>query len=387
MVWDVIISGAGLGGLCAASGLRQAGLRVLVLERDDSAFSRQQGYRININLAGDTALRQCLPAGHYALYQETSHRQLDPSVDIFTPELKPLLHRVADVPANGLAPAAVDRAMLRAILLDAAQNVRFAAQVVNAIETGGKVEVELRDGMKLTCGLLIAADGASSALRRKILPGHDPQPLGTVALYSKAPLDTERLTWLPDGVVQQRFVGVTDSAGTTLALGAWYPRRHPAEAARELVPGLALPATEPYVMCVLLVPAEAAPPAAARAEELHELMVGAVRNWHPAATQFVHDADAASTFRIPLRAVSSVPDWPTGRITFLGDAVHAMSPAGGEGANTAMADAASLVSAFAQNGINGVATYENEMRQRARMALERSRNYGRPDKTEDARHV
>ncbi len=225
------------------------------------------------------------------------------------------------------------------------------------------------------------------ALRRKILPGYDPQPLGTIALYGKAPLDTGRLTWLPSGVLQQRFIGVTDNAGTTLALGAWYPRRDPLEAARALVPGLTLPETVPYVMCVLLIEADAAPHPASSAEELHRFMVAAIQHWHPAATQFIRDADVEATFRITLRAVPSVPDWPAGRITFLGDAVHAMTPAGGEGANTAMADAASLVSAFKQNGIDGIATYESEMRQRARMALERSLNYGRPNRTEDTQHV
>jgi salicylate hydroxylase len=60
--YDVVIAGAGLGGLCAAVGLRRAGLRVLVLERDANLASRPQGYRININLAGDAALRACLPS-------------------------------------------------------------------------------------------------------------------------------------------------------------------------------------------------------------------------------------------------------------------------------------------------------------------------------------
>lgn len=94
-----------------------------------------------------------------------------------------------------------------------------------------------------------------------------------------------------------------------------------------------------------------------------------------------------ATFRITLRAMPSVPDWPTGRITFLGDAVHAMSPAGGEGANTAMADAASVVAAFKTNGIDGTAAYEHDMRERARVALERSMNYAHPDRTEASRHA
>jgi hypothetical protein len=106
---------------CAASGLRQAGLRVLVLERDTSALSRRRGYLININSAGDASLRACLPASHYLLYQLTSHRQLNLSGNICDPNLWLVLHRAAAAPSSGLPPAAVDRATLRAILLAAAQ--------------------------------------------------------------------------------------------------------------------------------------------------------------------------------------------------------------------------------------------------------------------------
>jgi 2-polyprenyl-6-methoxyphenol hydroxylase-like FAD-dependent oxidoreductase len=387
MDWDVVISGAGLGGLCAASGLSRAGFRVLVLERDESPLSRQQGYRININITGDIALRECLPPTHYALYQDTSHRQLDPSADIFTPDLRPAFHRAAEVPASGPPPAAVDRSTLRAILLDAAPTVRFGLPVVGAIQDGNEVEVGLGDGTKVTCGLLIGAEGASSPLRRKLLPGHDPRPLGTIAIYGKTPLDIGGHAWLPSGVLQQRFVGVTDGAGTTLALGAWHPRRTASEAVSAIVPSPRLPRIDPYVMWVLLVPSEVVPDSASSAEQLHRFALSALEGWDPAATRFVRDADVRATFRIILRAVPSIPDWQTGRITFLGDAVHAMSPAGGEGANTAMADAASVAAAFNTNGIDGIAAYEHDMRQRARMALERSMSYAHPVQTEDSLHA
>jgi salicylate hydroxylase len=73
--------------------------------------------------------------------------------------------------------------------------------------------------------------------------------------------------------------------------------------------------------------------------------------------------------------MTAVPSWNLGRITFLGDAIHAMSPAGGEGANTAFADAASLVSCLKAQGFDGLVAYENDLRQRAHAALERSANY------------
>jgi 2-polyprenyl-6-methoxyphenol hydroxylase-like FAD-dependent oxidoreductase len=377
--YDVIVAGAGLGGLCVANGLQKAGFRVLVLERDSGLFSRPQGYRININPTGDAALEACLPAPHFALYRDTSHRQIDASVDVFSTDLTLLRHRVGEVPESGPVPAAVDRGILRAILLDAIEEVRFGCAVVDATSMEDAVEVHIADGSTLRAGLLIAADGATSTLRRRLLPGHDPEPLHTVGIYGRSPLDIHALTWLPRGVVEQRFVGVTDGAGTTLALGAWYPRRVPAEAASEHVPGLTLPPTGPYVMWVLLGPADALPGPEASPTELHGFALNAVSAWHPAATRFVGEATVADTFRVNLRAMNSLPEWRTGRITFLGDAIHAMSPAGGEGANTAFADAASLVACLKADGVRGLAAYERDLRERAQRALDRSANYGRPE--------
>ena len=88
-----------------------------------------------------------------------------------------------------------------------------------------------------------------------------------------------------------------------------------------------------------------------------------------------------------LRAVLSVLDWQIRRITFLAGAVHAMSPAGGEGANTARADTAAMVAAFKTRSIDGIAAYEKEMRERARAALQRSMNYAHSDRTQELRHA
>ena len=170
---NVIVAGAGLGGLCAAAGLRRAGLRVLVIERDAGTLSRPQGYRININLTGDAALRACLPDSHFALYRDTAHRQVDASVDIFGTDLKCLLHRTGEVSGSGPAPSAVDRVTLRAILLDAAGEVRFGCEIVDVKSCADGAEVHLSDGSSLRTDLLVAADGAHSTLRRRLMPGKD----------------------------------------------------------------------------------------------------------------------------------------------------------------------------------------------------------------------
>jgi 2-polyprenyl-6-methoxyphenol hydroxylase-like FAD-dependent oxidoreductase len=124
-------------------------------------------------------------------------------------------------------------------------------------------------------------------------------------------------------------------------------------------------------------PAEAVPGSEAGPEALHRFALESVSDWRLAATRFVREAIVPDTFRVTLRAMASVPAWTTGRVTFLGDAIHAMSPAGGEGANTALADAASLVSFLQADGLSGLAGYERDLRKRAQAALHRSANYGR----------
>ena len=69
--FHVLIIGGGLGGLCLAQGLKKVGIQVDVYERDHSANSRLQGYRIHIDPDGSTALHECLPKELWELFDST----------------------------------------------------------------------------------------------------------------------------------------------------------------------------------------------------------------------------------------------------------------------------------------------------------------------------
>src|SRR5215207_9963269 len=70
--FSVVIIRGGLGGLCLAQGLKKAGIRVAVYERDRTPDDRLQGYRIHIEPQGNLALSACLPAALFNSYLATS---------------------------------------------------------------------------------------------------------------------------------------------------------------------------------------------------------------------------------------------------------------------------------------------------------------------------
>jgi 2-polyprenyl-6-methoxyphenol hydroxylase-like FAD-dependent oxidoreductase len=70
----------------------------------------------------------------------------------------------------------------------------------------------------------------------------------------------------------------------------------------------------------------------------------ATADWHPAIQELFAQADPDMFFPIAIRASERVGAWPSGPVTLLGDAIHAMPPTGGVGANTALRDAATLAS-------------------------------------------
>jgi 2-polyprenyl-6-methoxyphenol hydroxylase-like FAD-dependent oxidoreductase len=76
--------------------------------------------------------------------------------------------------------------------------------------------------------------------------------------------------------------------------------------------------------------------------------------------------DEAVFLKMSTSSPDGVPGWDNEpRVTLIGDAVHAMTPAGGVGANTALRDAAVLgrLLASAAGSVEGLtAAYEREMR-------------------------
>ena len=116
---EVMVIGAGTGGLSLSHGLHALGLGVRVFERDRRLTDRVQGYRITINAGGARALQSCLPNANFARYVAASAR-ISTGVTFFDHNLRRLLS--VDLPATDQsAPDAarpISRIALRQILLE-----------------------------------------------------------------------------------------------------------------------------------------------------------------------------------------------------------------------------------------------------------------------------
>ncbi len=198
----VLIIGGGIGGLCLAQGLKKSGIDVSVYERDLSAQSRSQGYRIHINSDGSHALHECLPESLFNLYVATSMRDQQGRRVTFDSQLKEIssmplpTDSTADISRTATS---VNRLTLREILLAGLEDkVRFdkAFERLEQLKDG-RVRAHFADGASATGNLLIGADGTDSAVRKLVLPDARIANVGC-RIYGKSPISVETKRWAPE---------------------------------------------------------------------------------------------------------------------------------------------------------------------------------------------
>lgn len=343
----VLVIGGGIGGLCLAQGLRQAGIDVAVFDRAVSAVPDRQGYGFSVNRDGDGALRRCLPPNLYELYLATASPAPAGDFILFTADLDVIFRK----PLPAAAGAAVNRQTLREVLLiGLGDAVRFGRQFVRyETRPGGLVDAHFADGSVETGHLLVGADGTDSAVRSQLIPGAELDDFGR-SIYGKTPVTDGLRAVVP----AEFFTGMPrakDAAGLTLGTGAFVKRERFDQATARLAPGERLSPTPDYLRWTLSLRDGGVPGHqlwAASGQELQQIAADLVAGWHPALRAVVEQADGSAVFPFSVFCARPVDPWDEPAVTLLGDAIHTMTPGRGEGANTALRDAALLTAVLSE---------------------------------------
>ncbi|MGI5132633.1 FAD-dependent oxidoreductase [Pseudonocardia sp. CA-107938] len=305
---DVVVSGAGIGGMTAAVLLARAGATVTLLERVAEVRAVGAGILLQPNglavLTGAGLDGPVRAAGRLVGSVVVRGPAGEPISEFAVPEFGPGLdHHVA-----------VRRSVLHGVLLDAVHaepriTLQLATPVVAADRRG---VVRTGSGAVLSCDLVVGADGARSAVRDEIAFGARVRTSREVYVRGLVPLPDGAAAgevWTPLGI----FGGAPVDAQTHyFYLSATAPAVRDAVAARDLD--------------ALRRAWTAQLPAAAR-------VLDAVGSF-----------DELLVNDVPLVRCARFHD---GRRVLVGDAAHALAPTSGQGANSALVDAAVLVAALA----------------------------------------
>jgi 2-polyprenyl-6-methoxyphenol hydroxylase-like FAD-dependent oxidoreductase len=382
----VVIVGGGTGGLCLAQGLMESGVAVEVYERDRTPTDRIQGYRLGINSWGLRALSECLPRQRFERLVRSAARP-SRSVSFLDERLRRLMAiDVADhdrearngrTSREGDLP--VSRLTLRRALLEGLNEVvRFGKTFVRFEEgsKGDAVVAHFDDGSLASGDILVGADGASSRVRRQLLPEAQRVDTGILAVSGKVPLNEAVRAATPDPIL----------GGPTLILGPrgrflfanaieYEPGRSGSGRSDEDRAALDGVDREEYVMWGFSarraafgsLPENADDLDARGASAWKSAVLALMKDWHPALLRLVESAGPATVTSFRVKTSVPVRPWTTRNVTLLGDALHNMTPFRGIGANVALRDAATLrralvaVNRGTAAAVSAIGAYERDM--------------------------
>jgi 2-polyprenyl-6-methoxyphenol hydroxylase-like FAD-dependent oxidoreductase len=197
--------------------------------------------------------------------------------------------------------------------------IHYGKRLCGIDERPDVIVARFEDGTTAEGDVLLAADGVHSRVRALAMPAHaSARYTGMIGVGGFAespsaapadPHDAHRLTFIVGPCLQ---FGYATISYPDLRWGWWCHLPQETELPRQALQGIS-------------------------DDDMRARVMAAFRGWHEPIEALI--SATSSVMRTAIYDVPTLPSWHCGRVTLLGDAAHAMSPAGGQGASLALEDA------------------------------------------------
>lgn len=315
----IAVIGAGIGGLTAASSLRQAGFSVDVYEQSPELIEIGGGINMGPNAArilyrlglGEGLDREAVrPIG-------MRQRRWDDGRTLQKAGINPECEALYGAPH-----LTVHRADLLAVIAAAfpAEHIHLGHRLVGLADRGDATEAWFENGVHIAPDILVGADGIHSTVREALFGAEDPQFAGCVAYRGLVPseriaelgLERGNQSWLGPGA---HLVHYFVSGGRLLNFVGW--TEHDTWNREDWTDRATI-----------------------------ERALAAFEGWHPQIRRIISAAETCFIWALFDR--DPLPRWSAGRATLLGDACHPMYPFMAQGAAQAIEDGACLAACLAE---------------------------------------
>jgi len=356
----ILISGAGLASLLLARSLLRNNIPFLIFERDASMGGRGQGYRLRLSDQGLDAVESVLDPEAWQKFYDTCGKTAGSGMIAFdgvTGEETDRKTGETLTSRRGMILGIARGDMRNLFLEGSVEHIRWSKRVDGYELTDGGVRAIFSDGTKSVEGsMLIGGEGIRSGVAKQ-LSGCKLKVFDTGArgIHGQAP--TTAFEGLGgEGVFRLRDDSNPRGSVTIITNVRSADKDDPnVQFGWTMVgePGVVIAPNDDYAIV---------------GKQAAEVAQSLTANWHPRFKPLFTEMieDEAAFWKITCSSPGGVPDWPNEpRVTVIGDAVHSMTPAGGNGANTAMRDSALLGMLISEAGgyKEGVTeAYEKEMR-------------------------
>ncbi|KAM0895751.1 hypothetical protein ACQ4PT_023648 [Festuca glaucescens] len=338
----VLVAGGGIGGLVFALAARRKGFEVLVLERDVSAVRGEGRYRGPIQLQSNAlAVLEAvdMPAADEIMDAGcVTGNRVNGIVDGVTGSWYIKFDTFTPAAERGLpVTRVVSRMLLQEILARAVGDdaIMNDCHVVDFTDDGDKVTAILEDGRKFEGDLLVGADGIRSKVRKSLFGETD-------ASYSEYTCYTGIADFVPPDIDTVGYVTRSTNEyccfsllGNANALIFFLCRRYRVFLGhKQYFVSSDVGAGKMQWYAFHKEPAGGTDPENGKKKRLLELFSG----WCDNVIDLLNATDEEAILRRDIYDRPPTINWGKGRVTLLGDSVHAMQPNLGQGGCMAIED-------------------------------------------------